>query len=121
MKRILIAEDEGHFRRAMLETLYKEGYLAFAVEDGSRALENLKAYKPHLLILDLKMPKINGIDVLKKIRIEQYSLPIIIVTAYKELTKDPEVQMANISAFMVKPIDLNVLKDKVNQLLEDVE
>jgi len=124
MKRILVAEDDSHFRRALLETLYKEGYLTFAVKDGSRAWENLIAYKPHLLILDLKMPNINGIELLKKIRTEQYSgptIPIIIVTAHKELAKDPEVQRGNIVRFMTKPIDLNVLKNKVNEILKDVK
>jgi len=122
MKRILVAEDEGYFRRALLETLYKEGYLTFAVGDGERAWENLKAYKPHLLILDLKMPKIDGIEVLKRIMTEHYEVPVIIITAYSELAKHPVIQMEkNIAAFMVKPIDLNVLTDKVNKMLEDVK
>ncbi|MEW6617814.1 MAG: response regulator [bacterium] len=121
MKRILVAEDDSHFRRALLETLYQEGYLTFTVEDGARALENLKIYKPHLLILDLKMPKIDGIELLKRIRTEQYSVPVMIVTAYKELAKDPEVAMGNIVTLMVKPIDLNVLKNKVNEMLKEVK
>jgi len=121
MKRILVAEDDSYFRRALLETLYREGYLTFAVGDGERAWENLTGYKPHLLILDLKMPKIDGIELLKRIRIQQYAVPVIIITAYRELAKDNEIQMGNIATFMVKPIDLNVLKDKVKEILEKVE
>lgn len=117
MKRILIGEDNRLIRQALIQALKREDFEFLEVEDGKQILENFEEYQPDLLILDIKMPGIDGIEVLKKIRTVNQQLPIMIITAYKGLEKDPEIALGNISAFLIKPIDIEVLKAKVMEIL----
>ncbi len=120
MKRILIAEDDLHFKMALREVLYRAGYLVFGTQNGKRALENIGAYNPHLLLLDLKMPEVNGIEVLKRVNNEYPKLPVIIITAYTELRRDSNILQGNVFAFFSKPVDLEKVKMKVDEVLKDM-
>ncbi|MEW6618990.1 MAG: response regulator [bacterium] len=117
MKKILIGEDNKLIRVALIQTLKREDFEFLEVEDGKQVLQKFEEYQPDLLILDIKMPEIDGIEVLKKIRAVNQQLPIMIITAYKGLEKDPEIVLGNISAFLIKPIDIEVLKAKVMEIL----
>ncbi|MEW6609311.1 MAG: response regulator [bacterium] len=117
MKRILIGDDNKLIRRALRETINREDFEILEVENGKQILQKFEEYQPDLLVMDIKMPGINGIEVLKKIRTVNQELPIIIVSAYKGLEKDPEIALGKVSSFMTKPIDIEVLKAKVTEIL----
>ncbi|MEW6617813.1 MAG: response regulator [bacterium] len=117
MKRILIGDDNKLIRRALIETINREDFEILEVENGKQILQKFEEYQPDLLIMDIKMPGINGLEVLKKIRTVNQELPIIIISAYKGLEKDPEITLGKISAFMTKPIDIEVLRAKVTEIL----
>ncbi len=73
-KRVLVAEDHPRTRRAWAELIASWGFEVEAAEDGSRALELAQSFEPHILLLDLKMPGKDGIEVLGELR--QRGLPI---------------------------------------------
>ena len=81
MARILIAEDEADIATGLRDNLEFEGYQVFVAEDGEAALEAVNQHNPDLVLLDLMMPKIDGLEVCKRIREAGFTIPILMVTA----------------------------------------
>ncbi len=79
--KVLVVEDEEGVRTGLTETLRLEGYLVCACGSGAEALELFKAERPALVILDLMIPGMNGLDVCKQLRNSSGSIPIIMLTA----------------------------------------
>ena len=82
--KILIIEDEAAVRIALADNLKVEGYEVIACEDGFKGLEEYKNQNPDLVILDVMMPKIDGIEVLRQIRALKAITPVIMLTAKSE-------------------------------------
>lgn len=80
MKKILVVDDEKPILDIIKFNLNKEGYEVFTAEDGQEALEKVEEVLPDLVILDLMLPKIDGLEVAREIR-KKYEMPIIMVTA----------------------------------------
>ena len=80
MKTILIADDEEHIRELCTLYLEKEGYRVIAAEDGEAALETARARRPDLIVLDVMMPKMDGLEVCRTLRKES-EVPILMLTA----------------------------------------
>ncbi len=118
-KTILIADDEPG-QRALLEmVLSAEGYRVTAVEDGRQVLDYLKEQTPDLMILDVKMPVLSGIDVcdrVKRIKRLQH-IPIIILTALKDERIQTEARLAKADAVVLKPLSGKDFRLKVKSLL----
>jgi CheY-like chemotaxis protein len=117
VKTILVADDEKINRMVLEEALTVEGYRVLLAENGEEVLEKIKIEKPDLLILDVKMPLMDGIEVLQKLRIGHPTLPVIVLTAYKSMER--YALKEGISAFMPKPINLHKLKNQVKKILGD--
>lgn len=83
--RILLAEDERSLSRAVIALLEKNNYSADAVYDGQEALEYLEAGNYDALILDLMMPKMDGLTVLRTLREQGNPIPVLILTAKSEV------------------------------------
>ncbi len=115
MKKILVVEDESSIRNLYKEELIDEGYDVVTAEDGNAGYELYKKEDPDLISIDLKMPNLNGLELLDKIRQENKEIPIIIYSAYSEFTQDFSVWAAN--EYLVKSSDLTEFKDKVKELL----
>jgi len=78
MKRILIVDDEESIRFLYKEELEEEGYIVECAQNGEEALEKLSIFKPDLISLDIKMPVMDGIEALKRIREKERQLPVSI-------------------------------------------
>ncbi|MCA9366494.1 response regulator [Candidatus Kaiserbacteria bacterium] len=94
-KTILIADDEPDLREALKVSLEQAGYTVVAAADGEEALAHYNAHVPDLVILDLNMPKLNGMEVLKQIRAGEVDgapkVPICVLTAYDDINTVSEV------------------------------
>jgi len=119
MKRILIAEDEPKLREMLSELLTEEGYEVSTAGDGEEAVEQIERLKPDLLLLDIKMPNMTGLDVMEAIRRSQPDLPIIISSAYGKMQSDMTVLTSNVKAYLVKPVDVDELLETVESALGD--
>jgi DNA-binding response OmpR family regulator len=117
--RVLIAEDEPHLVESLTFILEREGYEVVTAPDGEAALQQLLAATPDLMILYMMLPKLNGLEVLKKIRDHPHlkALPVIVLTA-KGQRQDRETAL-NIGAnlFMTKPFANNDVVEAVNALV----
>ena len=80
MAKILIADDDPHIRQLLAFALEKAGYEVVEAEDGEAALERAQSAAPDLLVLDLNMPRLNGLDVCRQLRAKG-ELPILILSS----------------------------------------
>jgi CheY-like chemotaxis protein len=114
-KTILIVDDEKYIRWLCQEELNKEGYDVILAEDGREAIREVEESNPDLVILDIKMPRMDGIEALPKILRKKGNLPVILYTGYSHYGDNLMKQMAD--AYVMKSSDLTELKGKIKQLL----
>ena len=115
MKKILVVEDDMPIRNLYKEELLDEGYEVVTAPDGVAGYEMFRKEKPDLVTIDLKMPNMNGLELLDKIRKEDKKIPIIIYSAYGEFTQNFSTWAAD--EYLVKSSDLTEFKSKVKELL----
>ncbi|WFA08845.1 sigma-54 dependent transcriptional regulator [Tissierella sp. Yu-01] len=116
-RKILIADDEPNMIWALKKALVKEGYEIISADNGEDAVGNLKE-DPDLIIMDLKMPKMNGLEALKKIKEINPKIPVIMITAHG--TTDTAVEAMKIGAldYISKPFDIDELRVVIKKALE---
>jgi two-component system response regulator (stage 0 sporulation protein F) len=120
MKKILVVDDEVH-TRLLYKELFTDGeYHVVTASDGLEALRCIRDEKPDLVILDIRMPGIDGLEVLERSHEFNDSLPFIICTAARNLKEDPNVKASNVKALLTKPVDIGDLKEKVEKFLREV-
>lgn len=121
--RALYAEDESIVRMSISKKLQRYFQEVYTAIDGKEALELYTKYKPDVLFLDIDMPHQNGLDVVKHIRRENKTIPIIIITAYTEKTMLLDAIELHLTKYLVKPIhhtNLNETLEKVSQTLNSL-
>jgi len=116
-KRILLVEDEENERLLYKEELEKEGFEVSCCQNGNEAIESIEKSNYDLVILDIQMPQMDGIEALGKILTKKRDIPIIIYTAYPQY-KDQFLTWAA-DAYLIKSSDLTALKDKVKTILSE--
>lgn len=116
METILVVDDDKNFRLLLETELTLEGYEVVLADNGLAALKKIKEGAPDLVILDLKMPDLHGLEALKAIREKDKELPVIICTAYEKLQDDYTIWSGGVAAYLTKPLDLENLKDIIYEL-----
>jgi len=111
----MVIDDEENIRFLYKEELEDEGFTVELAKNGEEALEKFPDFKPDLITLDIKMPGMNGIEVLKRIREQDRKLPIVLCSAYGEYKQDFTTWASD--AYVVKCADLTELKTTIRRLL----
>jgi CheY-like chemotaxis protein len=118
MKMILIVDDEENIRTLYKEELTDEGYEVLLASNGYEALEVLNTKKPDAIILDIKMPGMDGVNLLKLIKERQEDdIPVIICSAYEEYKQDFSLWASE--EYIVKSSDLTKMKDALKRILKE--
>lgn len=120
-KRILAADDEIKIRVLYEELCNGMGHEIVTVSNGREACERFQELRPDLVILDIKMPEMHGLEALKRIRRLDHAVPIIISSAYSRLTRDKAVLMMSVFSFINKPFDIDTFRRVVNDALNHRE
>ncbi len=115
MKRILVVDDEADIRLLYQEELQEAGYQVAVAADGHEALRMVQQGRPDLMTIDIKMPGMDGVELLRRVREIYRDLPIIICTAYGDFKYDFATWASD--AYLTKSSDLQELKGKVSELL----
>ena len=103
--KILLVDDEDGFRRPMEFWLKAKGYKVTGVNNGAAALAEIERERPTIVYLDMKMPGMNGIETLTKIRANDKTLPVIMITAYGTPQDMKEAEKLGVSGFFKKDDD----------------
>lgn len=117
MRNILVVDDDYHMRVALSEALVKAGYEVRAAEDGRVAMESIKKSSCDLVITDVKMPYVNGIDLLGRLKKEQCSVPVIVITAYGTVEHAVNAMKEGAFDYIQKPFDTETLYGIVQRAL----
>ncbi|MEW6117306.1 MAG: sigma-54 dependent transcriptional regulator [Nitrospirota bacterium] len=116
--RILIAEDEEITLKHLVNTLKKEGYEVLGVKNGREALEQLSSDRYDVLITDIKMPEMNGIELLEKAKERDNEIEVLIITGFGSIGSAVEAMKKGAYEYITKPFDLDELILKVKNLHE---
>jgi len=117
---VLFVEDEKAIRDNYVSYLKKYFKNVYEAEDGICAYEVYKSKHPELLIVDINIPKLNGLDLLKKIRETDRETKAIMLTAHSDVRYLLEATELNLSKYLVKPITRKELKDALSSAVEDI-
>ncbi|HBX82418.1 MAG TPA: DNA-binding response regulator [Propionibacteriaceae bacterium] len=117
MARIIVAEDDQKQAELLRSYLVREGHLVAVVHDGVSALEEIRARKPDLVLLDVMMPRMDGLDVCRVIRSEQIPTAVIMVTA--RVGDDDQITGLDLGAddYVTKPYSMRQLLARVRAAL----
>ncbi len=112
--RILIVDDEERFRNTMSKLLTVEGYEVSIAGTGPEALEMLRQNLHDLVILDVRMPEMNGVQVLSEIKKIDVSLEVIIMTGYASVDTAKEIMKLGAYDYLLKPYAIAELLEKID-------
>jgi CheY-like chemotaxis protein len=115
IRTILVVDDEESIRFLYREELEEDGYRVITAADGEEALQKVEKDEPDLITLDIRMPGMDGIEVLHRIREINKDIPVIMSTAYGEYRNDFNVWASD--AYVIKTANLGELKDTIKRLL----
>jgi len=114
---ILLVDDEPDFVEPMSLWLKAKGYSVLVATSGERAIQIIKEQILHIVFLDIKMPGMDGIEILRRIRQIKQKLPVIIITAYADQEKFSQAQELNVSGFFDKGADVKELQNIIDFIL----
>ena len=115
VKKILLVDDDESIQLLYQEEFTEEGYLVVSALNGDEALEIFSKESPDLVILDIQMPGLNGIEVLRQIKMLKADTPVILSSAYHEYKQDLGSWASD--DYVVKSSDMTDLKAAVSRLL----
>ncbi len=116
-KRILIIEDEMHIAEGLKLNLLFQGYEVSIAPDGMAGLQQWREWRPDLIVLDIMLPLIDGLSVLRNIRLEDEQIPILILSARGDSRDKVEGLSYGVDDYLSKPFDLEEFLLRVERLL----
>jgi DNA-binding NtrC family response regulator len=121
MHRILVVDDERDMRWLLMRVLRDQGFEVVTAEDGQAALEQISHEAPDVVLLDLKMPGLDGIQVLEQVKAMEPHVPVVIVTAYGDLPSAIQAMRLGAYDYLTKPFDHDEMLFTVGRALEKKE
>lgn len=115
--KLLIVDDQYGIRILLNEVFQKEGYQTFQAASGIQALEIVENHSPDLVLLDMKIPGMDGIEILKRLKVIDPDIQVIIMTAYGELDMIQEAKDLGAITHFAKPFDIDEIRAAVKKLL----
>ncbi|RJP17513.1 MAG: response regulator [Candidatus Abyssobacteria bacterium SURF_5] len=111
--RVLVVDDEERFRKTATATLKKRGFEVEAVGSGLEAINNLKTNDFDVVVLDVKMPGMDGNEALREIKILKPDLEVVMLTAHGTVDSALAGWRDQVFAYLTKPIDVDILAEKI--------
>jgi DNA-binding response OmpR family regulator len=120
-KRILLVDDEPDFVETVEFFLSGSDYQVFVAKNGKQALEQVKMNKPDLVLLDVMMPEMDGLEACKRLKKDSTtnSIPIIMLTAKGRKEDVVDAIAAGADSYVVKPFNLSDLVERIEEILDD--
>ncbi len=121
MNTVLVIDDDQSIRRTLELHLKGSGFRVHTAADGPGALRCAASEAPHLVLLDLRLPGMDGFDVLRRLKADRPDLPVIVITAYDDMTTAIEAVRLGAFDHLGKPLDLEHLDEAIRRALEMLE
>ncbi len=118
MRKILICEDEKDVLESLRNMLIRKEYEVYTAVDGKESIDKAKEINPDLILLDIRMPKIDGLEVAKEVRKFDSRVKIIFITAFQSPQLQLEAAKYNISDYIVKPKSGEDIVKAIEQVLK---
>lgn len=119
--RVLYVEDEDGVRRGFVKALKRYAKEVYEAQNGEEGLDLYKQYLPDIVVTDIKMPKMNGIDMSKAIKEINSKQSIIVTTAHSESEYLLEAIKLQLDGYILKPVDKKILQSKVLEITEHIQ
>ncbi len=116
-EKILIVDDEEIMRNFLLDVFVDEGYDLDLAADGEEALDKISRSRYQLIITDVRMPKVDGTEVLRKAKQLDPQVNVIVITGYASPQARQECQELGSAYYIAKPFQINQIRGLVNKLL----
>ncbi|NOY77025.1 MAG: sigma-54-dependent Fis family transcriptional regulator [Calditrichaeota bacterium] len=116
--KILIAEDDPATRRGIEIFLQNQGFDVVSTENGAAALRELENQLPDVVLSDVKMPRMGGLDFLREIRLREPNLPVLMMTAFASVEDAVQAMKQGADDYLTKPLNLEELRLKLNRIQE---
>ena len=118
--KMLIVDDQRGVRRLLEELFKREGWEVICAGDGLEAIKYVEQQLPDLILMDVKMPNMNGLEATHEIMKKNPNIPIIMMTAYGEIEVVKQALDAGVKKCISKPFDIMLLRDMVNELMTEM-
>ena len=115
--KILVVDDEEKVLDFLKEVVESQGYSFLSARSGKEAMDKIKEARPNLVLLDVVMPGLDGLEVLRLIREEDKGLPVVMLTAYGTSERIKEAMELNISGFIPKGASVKEAVSKIKTVL----
>lgn len=119
-KRILVVEDNDLNRKLFCDVLKASGFTVEPVADGQAVLETARNFVPNLVIMDIQLPHVSGIDLIAEMKRDRLlsSVPVLAVTAYAGKGDEERIRAAGAQGYLAKPVSIGPFMTAVKGLLE---
>lgn len=115
--RVLVADDDDKIRTLLLDTLSALGYKTIGAKDGEEALAILEKQKPDVVVSDIKMPKLNGLSLLRNIKNKNPKIPVLMITGYDLTYTRDQALDSGADGFLVKPFRIGRIEELMQSVL----
>lgn len=113
LKTLLIVDDQTGIRLLLNEVFTKEGFATRLAANGAEAMQSVAEVQPDCVLLDMKMPGIDGVEVLKRIKKDWPEIPVIMMTAYGEIDLTKDAMEHGAIRYFTKPFNIYEVRDAV--------
>lgn len=120
-KRILVVEDNDLNRKLFCDVLKASGFTVEPVSDGQTMLETARQFVPNLVIMDIQLPHVSGVDLIAEMRRDRLlsGVPVLAVTAYAGKGDEEKIRAAGAQGYLAKPVSIRPFMTAVKGLLGD--
>ncbi len=118
--RVLIVDDEEELVKTIAERLQLRGIQAQTATDGETALKMIEANPPQVVVLDVMMPGLGGIEILQRMNAQNLKIPVILLTGYGSTEQGMDGMKQGAFDYLMKPCDLNILISKIQEAVKNL-
>ncbi|GBD87095.1 transcriptional regulatory protein ZraR [bacterium BMS3Abin03] len=119
MEKILVVDDDQSIRDTLSNYLKRQDYNVYSAENGVKALEIMEEVRPDLIITDVKMPEMNGLELLKKVKELDTHIQVIMISAYDDMQSTVKAMQSGAYDYIEKPLEIDKLKLRIKRALEN--
>ncbi|HEX3032165.1 MAG TPA: response regulator [Bacillota bacterium] len=117
-KYILVVDDQMGVRRLLYEAFNEQGYQVGLAANGPEALDKINERWPDVILMDMKMPGMSGLEVLRALKERPGDPKVILMTAYGELEIVAEAMALGVTEYVTKPFDINEVRELVRKVIQ---